>query len=80
MEKNENKERSYICRRKDDTVIIVQIGDCGLEIPILGGLLHPDGVLLVDTALPVPSYILRECLDELERVMPPEGGEKEGEA
>lgn len=62
-------DRTYIAKRSGDQVIITQVGPCGLEIPILGALRHPDGVLLVDTAIPVPSIVLRECLDEAERVM-----------
>jgi hypothetical protein len=62
-------DRTYIARRDGDQVIVEQVGPCGLHIPILGALRHPDGVLLVDTAIPVPSDILRECLYEVERVM-----------
>ena len=70
MTANENsiQERHYFAKRVGATLIIISPGKCGLDVPILGAIRHKDGTIVGEFLTPAPTYVLRDALDEAERI------------
>ena len=68
VNETDKTNRYYLARRNDDTVVVVETGDSGLEVPIIGALRCEDGTIIVESASPVPNYVLRDALNEVERI------------
>ena len=78
-EPNKQPDRIYECVRKGNMVLVTSPSASGLNVPICHACKHPDGTITIETLSPVPSYVMRETLDEIERVLgpievKPEGG------
>lgn len=70
-EPNKEPDRIYECIRKGAMVLVTSLSASGLNVPVAGAVKHPDGTIIIEPLSPVPTYVLRETLDEIERVLGP---------
>ncbi|MBG85373.1 MAG: hypothetical protein CMO80_00530 [Verrucomicrobiales bacterium] len=62
--------RNYVAERDGNSVIVTSLGKTGqIPVPVLGAVKHPDGTIVVEPVTPAPIYVIRECLDEVERIL-----------